>query len=161
MLYRDPITRGRAGTRHGRDYAFGRPRQAKASRRKLVQVCEQVHALRFFELVEQILRVRGLVPKAWRAQRDDANLDLYSRTLPAVQHRLEVAGVAIRQCDAHYYEPDKRRRYAATIAAPISHHGALCTLGALDDVPMSWQLRMYLKRQPGSFDMSIRSICPK
>ena len=95
MLYRDPITRGRAGTRHGRDYAFGQPRKAKASRRKLVQVCERVHAVRFFELVEQILR--GLVPKAWRAQRDDANLDLCCGILPAVQHRLEVAGVAIRQ----------------------------------------------------------------
>ena len=95
MRYRDPIARGRAGTRHGRDFAFGRPRQAKTSRRKLVQVCERVHAVRFFELVEQILR--GLVPKAWRAQRDDANLDLCSGILPAVQHRLEVAGVAIRQ----------------------------------------------------------------
>ena len=36
------------------------------------------------------------------------------------------------------YEPDKLRRYAATLTAPISHHGALCTSGALDDEPMSW-----------------------
>ena len=50
MLYRDPIARGRTGTRHGRDFAFGRPRQAKTSRRKLVQVCELVHDCVFSSL---------------------------------------------------------------------------------------------------------------
>ena len=77
MRHSFPIARDRArkGTRHGRESVFGRIRQVKAPLRKLVQrVGERVHALRFLEPLEQILR--GLVPKAWRAQRDDANLDL-------------------------------------------------------------------------------------
>ena len=68
MRHSFPIARDRArkGRRHGRESVFGRIRQVKAPLRKLVQrVGERVHALRFLEPLEQILR--GLVPKAWHS----------------------------------------------------------------------------------------------